>query len=746
MKRLYVEMKDCFGIKSLEKEFKFDDNKGQNTYAIYARNGLMKTSFAKTFKKIQDNKVDEIKDDIFDIIGNINIKVDDNNIDKNDIFVIQSYESAYESKSLAALLVDEKIKKKITKVLTMKTDLLKSLEKHSGLKISKILKGKRTYELENTIMEDFNFSESSFLLNIKKFDFSNLDISFNEVKYKDIFDSSVLKKIKAPEFQEHVLDFMKKSDEIYKSYNFLDKGNFTLPRLKLVCKELKDNNFFVKNNKIVLNGTYQISKIKDFDNQINEIEEKLKNIPIFKEIEKMLSDVKGTVLIEILEKNPTLIYELKISNLNKLKRKLWLMYLKSEEENFNKLKEEFIKLEEIINEIKIDNSPWIKALSIFEKRFSVPYKMTIDNIKSAIIGDNIPKVKFNFCKDGNFKNKEINNWTNLSRDELEEKNTLSQGEKRALYLLNIIFDVEKRKSENKRTIFIVDDIADSFDYKNKYSIVEYLYEMSKIEGFYLIILSHNFDFYRTVSLRLGLGREYRLSAEKINNEIKLVKEKYQKQPFKAWKENLVYKNIIALIPFLRNMIEYGTDLGISKKYKFNSDYEFLTSLLHVKYNTDEINLKMLKVLYDKYFGISKFKVEDDDSIKISEILIKTADEIKDNDIDLENKIVLAIAIRYNAENFMINEIAKSDEIIEYKNKEINNKKILEEVKNLKNQTRELYNFYKQIGDEEKLKILEEVNIMTPENIHLNSFMYEPIQDMDIYELLALYRKVKKLNM
>lgn len=34
--------------------------------------------------------------------------------------------------------------------------------------------------------------------------------------------------------------------------------------------------------------------------------------------------------------------------------------------------------------------------------------------------------------------------------------------------------------------------------------------------------------------------------------------------------------------------------------------------------------------------------------------------------------------------------------------------------------------------------------MTPEQIHLNSFMYEPILDMDIVELLNLYHKIKKL--
>ena len=61
-----------------------------------------------------------------------------------------------------------------------------------------------------------------------------------------------------------------------------------------------------------------------------------------------------------------------------------------------------------------------------------------------------------------------------------------------------------------------------------------------------------------------------------------------------------------------------------------------------------------------------------------------------------------------------------------------------------NQTRELLNGYKQFGEENAVSVLEDVTIMTPENIHLNSFMYEPIMDMDIVELIALYKQVKEL--
>ena len=45
----------------------------------------------------------------------------------------------------------------------------------------------------------------------------------------------------------------------------------------------------------------------------------------------------------------------------------------------------------------------------------------------------------------------------------------------------------------------------------------------------------------------------------------------------------------------------------------------------------------------------------------------------------------------------------------------------------------------------QIRILEQVNLMTPENIHLKSFMYEPILDMSNHHLKKLYENVKLLN-
>jgi hypothetical protein len=47
MKRVTIDLKNCYGIKSLKKEFDFTSAR---VYAIYAPNGVMKSSLAQTFQ------------------------------------------------------------------------------------------------------------------------------------------------------------------------------------------------------------------------------------------------------------------------------------------------------------------------------------------------------------------------------------------------------------------------------------------------------------------------------------------------------------------------------------------------------------------------------------------------------------------------------------------------------------------------------------------------------------------------
>ncbi len=735
MEKIDCNLKNCYGIKKMQHQFDFTET---NAIAVYAKNGLMKTSFSKTFRKIQENKKDDVKDEIFNVQGTVDVKIDGNSVNSQNVFVIKSFESSYESSNLAHLLVNDEIKLSINSVLVLKEKLLKLLEKQSGLKIMKTQSGKKVYELEPKIIEDFEFSESSFLLNLRAFTEMDLEFECSYIKYSALFDPTVIKKIVSSEFQEKLDEFCTASDAIYAEYDFLLKGNFTLPRLKDVCKTLESDNFFVRDNQLHLQGGYEIKELADLKNKITELDDKIKEVPEFKEIEKMLSDAKGTILKEIIENHPEIIEYLKVDKLEKLKKQLWLSYIQKEESIFVELLTKYEELEEEIETVDLDDTLWQKALSIFQERFTVPYKMEISNIKGTIIGESLPRVEFIF-EDGD-------NRVNMNRDKLESIDVLSQGERRALYLLNIIFDIERLKQSSDEILFVIDDIADSFDYKNKYSIIEYLCDIANINQFKLIILSHNFDFYRAVSGRLSLGRSSRLCAEIRGEQINLEVERYQNNPFEYWKTNLENKNVLALIPFVRNLIQYGVDKKIGDIDGIDSDFLLLTNLLHEKAETSNIKFNTLKIIYENYLGYGNFKNPIDLSGFVIDKLWEVAEGITSTNSFLEDKIVLAIAIRHLAERFMINEILNYQNNVEWKeNNQLTSgsgAQFIEHLENASNQTRELYNVYTQFGTDGNKRVLSEVNIMTPENIHLNSFMYEPILDMDINELLNLYGKVK----
>ena len=61
LKKLMISLENCFGINKLNCELDFSNCfPNCNAYTIYARNGMMKTSFSNTFQYIQDGKDEKI--------------------------------------------------------------------------------------------------------------------------------------------------------------------------------------------------------------------------------------------------------------------------------------------------------------------------------------------------------------------------------------------------------------------------------------------------------------------------------------------------------------------------------------------------------------------------------------------------------------------------------------------------------------------------------------------------------------
>ena len=304
--------------------------------------------------------------------------------------------------------------------------------------------------------------------------------------------------------------------------------------------------------------------------------------------------------------------------------------------------------------------------------------------------------------------------------------TLSTGEKRAFYILNIIFEVEVRKKANQETIFIVDDIADSFDYRNKYAIIQYLKDISEESHFKQIILTHNFDFFRTINSRF-VDYSHCLMALKDSNGILLEQASGIKNIFvNDWKPNFFIdpKKKIASIPFIRNLIEFTKGVG-------DSDFVKLTSLLHWKSDSSNIIEKELDAIYDAMFNTNGVS-SNGNSIMV-DVIWREADECLTacTGINLEIKIVLSIAIRLAAEKFMV--------------EKINDSEFVDRIAS--NQTYKLLSKFKELypADLDPIETIQRVVLMTPENIHLNSFMYEPILDMSDEHLRKLYGDVLSLK-
>ena len=56
MDRVSIDLKHCYGIKALQEDFDFSTTRA---YALYAPNGVMKSSLAQTFKDAADGKDSE---------------------------------------------------------------------------------------------------------------------------------------------------------------------------------------------------------------------------------------------------------------------------------------------------------------------------------------------------------------------------------------------------------------------------------------------------------------------------------------------------------------------------------------------------------------------------------------------------------------------------------------------------------------------------------------------------------------
>ena len=732
MNKLQTNLENCYGIKKLTHEFDFSSGK---TIVVYAPNGVMKTSFARTFKDISSGS--EPKDRIYPENNTIFEIVDDVTtlqVLPEEISVIEPYsEQAFNSEDrILTLLAKQELRDKYQAIYS-------ELDANKKSFITKLKKASGSSDCEQEVESTFvDLGKENFFEILKEIlaSIEGQKESY-EFKYNDVFPKNG--KVRDFVTSNHGLleDYMTKYDEIISGSDFFKNAegtNFGTSQARVIIDATKDDAFFAAGHKLDIENKGQITSSAELGELVDAEISKVVDTPelkdMFIKIDTALQKNRDlTNFKRVIGEDNTI--AAKILDYDSFRKEVWFGYLHLLEGDVKSLLELFEqkkkKLQSISDEAQGTRTIWDKAVEEFNERFiDLPFTLGISNKKDAILNHTNPAIDFLF-DDRPIERKEL-------------LDVLSQGERRAFYLLNVIFEIKSRELQDGKTIFVIDDIADSFDYKNKYAIVEYLKDISKQDNFYQIILTHNFDFYRLISSRLlNNCRSQKLHAIKTADEIKIIQEVYQNSPFKTWKENMkasrIYssidakKHILALIPFVRNLIEYGHEKNACT-YGI-TDLNLLTRLLHIKEETKNITFRSLHEIYAQYLGTNDFDASIGLDDKIYDALVAMVDEIESNEFNLENKIILAMIIRLKAEEFMWSRVANQEPFTG-------------------SSTGMLFGRFKtefQGSSEEndaRIKVLESVNIMTPENIHINSFMYEPILDMGIDELKNLYTRINEI--
>lgn len=742
MQELKLNLENCYGIQKMNENIDYSNN---NVAIIYAPNGTMKSSLAKTFEAIRDDR--KVEEKIYGLKSSYSISVkDDVEISKDQIIVINPFdENAYEGQGL--LMANDSLRKKYLSIHESIEE--KKIKLYDQIKEKMGYSTRSSFNVKDTMLKDWNSSSQNeyvCLSEIKKIlhDPTMLcSLNQDDLDYNLLFNDKVYSMIKTGDTSELIEKYETKYRELVDKSLYMQQGVIDHNNYGNISNSLDSNGFFNANNEVVLkakdgSACITIKMQKELDDLIQKEKDQVLNTKeikdLFEKINKAISKNKDTQAFNVfLQNHPEIIVEYK--NINLFKKKVWIKAFLSCECLLKELLEKYdkaqVSLKKLREEAKKETTDWEKALHLFKERFFVPFTIEPSNQEDVILNMELPSFKYIFSDSRGKKE--------VTKDNL--LNVLSTGERRAYYILNMIFQILVAKKQGEECLIVLDDISESFDYKNKYAIIEYISDISEYRNsndeklFKILLLTHNFDFYRTIASRITKpGNSYIAFSD--SEKIKFEKGQYTKNIFMHYKKNLIDKYqdgiMVASIPFVRNLIEYteGDD---------NDDYLLLTNILHYKDNTEEITLKQIQDIFNKYWCKNSplnFASGRETEL-IYDILIQEGEKIIDVEkLEIENKLILSMAIRLKGELYMRNRILKDVS---------NGTAIISEISNKKNQSAWLIKAYKKHIGDEIMNILELVAMITPENIHLNSFMFEPILDMSLKQLYKLYNDVKKLR-
>jgi len=236
-----ISLKNCYGIDALEHTFDFS-NKNMPVL-VYAPNGVMKTSLAKSLRGYANNKKPE---DIYFPERTSELSVSDETgaaLHQDSIFVIDSIDEKYQSTRISTLLASEELKNRYDEIFgsiaEKKENLFKALKKSSGL----------TKDIDLAIASAFKVRKEDVLVALARLEREvkeEANAQFATLKYKTLFGEKIIDFLQKGDIKALIDDYTKIYEQIIDQSMYFKKGVFNHSNAATIAKNLKAKSLSVK--------------------------------------------------------------------------------------------------------------------------------------------------------------------------------------------------------------------------------------------------------------------------------------------------------------------------------------------------------------------------------------------------------------------------------------------------------------------------------------------------------------------
>ena len=299
------------------------------------------------------------------------------------------------------------------------------------------------------------FCEGKLSLFYSKFEEVMSELTGDEIcydfKYNSIFDKDGKVKAFIEANRDALKDYSEKYQSLLQSSKLFKQNNgktFGTYQASELSKSVADNAFFEVSHKIILSdGETTIDSARTLTDLINdELSSILNNATVKKTFEKIDKKASANDSLrqfkEIIENHPDLVD--KLLDYDNFHKDVWKGYFarfkNKADELFTAYQSAKPTLDSVLRQAAVQRIAWEKTISIFNRRFSVPFEVKIKNQTDILLNEEAAALSFDYCTQTGQKEVE---------SKILEEVVLSKGELRAFYTLQLLFAIEKMKHDER---------------------------------------------------------------------------------------------------------------------------------------------------------------------------------------------------------------------------------------------------------------------------------------------------------